>query len=65
MIVGDTMEEQLLKYLETMYDAKDLISINDALGLKTAEELRELQDTLNDLVDRYIVFKTKKDKYIL
>ena len=59
------MEEQLLKYMETMYDAKDLISINDALGLKSAEALRELQDTLNNLVDRYIVFKTKKDKYIL
>ena len=59
------MKEQVLKLLENIHEAKDLITINDMLGFTTAEELKELSDTLDELVDEYIVFKTKKDKYIL
>ena len=35
------------------------------MGLKTPEELKELQDTLNKLISEYKVFFTKKEKYIL
>ena len=59
------MRDQVLKLLENIHEAKDLITINDMLNLTTAEELKELSDTLDELVDEYIVFKTKKDKYIL
>ena len=59
------MKEQVLKLLENIHEAKDLITINDMLGFTTDEELKELSDTLDELVDEYIVFKTKKDKYIL
>lgn len=59
------MQEEIRKVLENIHEAKDIIQINDLLGLKTSEELRELQDALNELVDNYVVFKTKKEKYIL
>ena len=59
------MKEQVLKILENVYEAKDLITINDMLNLTTAEELKDLSDTLDELVNEYVVYKTKKDKYIL
>jgi len=59
------MKEQVMKVLENIHEAKELIEINDLLNLKTSEELRELQTVLESLVNEYIVFKTKKDKYIL
>ena len=59
------MKEQVLQCLENVYEAKDLMDLNDMLGLKTAEELRELQEVLDELVNDYVVFKTKKDKYLL
>ncbi len=59
------MKEQVLKILENVYEANDLITINDMLNLTTAEELKDLSDTLDELVNEYVVFKTKKDKYIL
>lgn len=59
------MRENVLNVLDNLYDAKDLIAINDLLNLNTPQELKELENTLNELIDEYLVFKTKKDKYIL
>ena len=59
------MKEEVLNLLKNIHEAKDLIEINDMLKLNTADELKELQDTLEELVNEYVVFKTKKDKYIL
>jgi len=59
------MREQILNLLKNIHEAKELIEINDLLGLKTSDELRELQENLNALVDEYLVFYTKKGKYIL
>ena len=59
------MKDKVLKLLDNIHEAKETIEINDLLGLKTADEYRELQNTLNDLVDEYLVFFTKKGKYIL
>ncbi len=59
------MKEEVLQKLESVYEAKDIIQINDLMGYQTAEELRELTDVLEELVSEYIVYKTKKDKYIL
>ena len=59
------MRENVLNVLDNLYDAKDLIAINDLLNFNTPQELKELENTLNELVDEYLVFKTKKDKYIL
>ena len=52
------MEEKLLKLLTNIHEAKTLIEINDLMGLKTPDELRELQDTLTKLIDEYKVFYT-------
>ncbi len=59
------MREKVLDLLKGIHEAKELIEINDLLGLKTADELRELEETLSELVEEYIVFYTKKNKYIL
>lgn len=59
------MRDKVLDLLKDIHEAKEVIEINDLLGLKTSDELRELQETLNGLVDEYLVFYTKKGKYIL
>lgn len=59
------MQEEIIKALESIHEAKELIEINDLMGLKTSEELKDLQDALEELVNNYTIFKTKKDKYIL
>lgn len=59
------MEEKVIEILDNIHDAKSLIEVNDLLGLTTALELKELENTLESMVQRYIVYKTKKDKYIL
>ncbi len=59
------MREQILELLENIHEAKEAMEINDLLGLKTVEEYSELQETLSELVNEYLVFYTKKGKYIL
>ena len=59
------MKEQILDLLKNIHEAKTLIEINDLLNLSTVEEYQELQKNINELVDEYKVFKTKKDKYLL
>ena len=59
------MRENIIKVLDNVYEAKDIIEINDMLNLTTSEELQDLQDELNKLVEEYIVYFTKKNKYIL
>ena len=59
------MKEKILKVLENIHEAKTLIKINDLLGLKTVEEYQELQKDIEELVNTYQVFRTKKDKYLL
>ncbi len=59
------MKEEIIAKLENIYEAKDLIEVNDLMGYQTAEELKELEETLESLVEEYIIYKTKKDKYIL
>ena len=59
------MKDQILDVLKDIHEAKTLIEINDLLGLKTADELKELQKNMEELVNNFLVFKTKKDKYLL
>ena len=59
------MREDIIRCLNDKKDALDIIEINDLLGFKSAEELKELQDELDKLVNEYVVYLTKKDKYIL
>ncbi len=59
------MKEEILKVLNNVYEAKTLIEINDLLNLTTVEEFKELTNNINELVDSYDIYKTKKDKYLL
>lgn len=59
------MREDILKVLEGIHEAKDAMEINDLLHLTSSEEYKEVCETLESLVQEYIVFKTKKEKYIL
>ena len=59
------MKEKILKILKNTKEAQDIITINDLLCLKTSKELQEVQEVLNELTKEFIVYKTKKSKYIL
>ena len=59
------MKEAVVEKLDDIHEAKTLIEINDLLGLKSPEELKDLQTCLEELVNSYVIFKTKKDKYLL
>ena len=59
------MKEKVIELLSNIHEAKELMEINDLLGLKSADELKDLQDVIKELVDEYVIFCTKKGKYIL
>ncbi len=59
------MKEQILEVLNNVHEAKTLIEINDLLGLTTVLEYQELQKNIEELVNDYQIYKTKKDKYLL
>jgi ribonuclease R len=58
------MENKILEILKnnkslTIYD------INDLLELKSSEELRNLQEILKQLEGKFLVYRSKKNKYML
>ena len=53
------MKDRIIELLENEYDALDVISINDKLGLTSVDELRELQGYLDELVQDLVVYQTK------
>ncbi len=59
------MKDKILDLMKGIHEAKEPIEINDMLGLKTADEYREMSKMLEELVNECLVYKTKKDKYIL
>lgn len=59
------MKEEVLHILKDVHEAKEAIEINDLLGLTTPEEYRVLEEVLEELVNDFLVYKSKKDKYIL
>lgn len=59
------MKEQIIETLKDIHEAKTLMEINDLLNLHTVAEYQELSKNLEELVNDYEVYKTKKDKYLL
>lgn len=59
------MREEVLKVLDNVYEAKDINEILDMLGYKTARDLQDLMAVLTELEEEYVIYKTKKDKYLL
>ncbi len=59
------MKDKIINILENSHEAKDAMAINDMLGLKSVDDYRNLVDLLEELTDKYVIYKTKKGKYIL
>ncbi len=59
------MKEQILNVMNDRYEALDVIEINDLLGLTTPEDLSRLNNALDALVKENLLYRTKKNKYIL
>ena len=59
------MKEQVLNVMNDRYEALDVIEINDLLALTTPEDLSRLNNALDALVKENLLYRTKKNKYIL
>lgn len=59
------MKEQIIEVLKDIHEAKTLMEINDLLNLHTVEEYKNLSKDINELVEEYELFRTKKEKYLL
>ena len=59
------MKEQVINVMSDRYEALDVIEINDLLQLTSPEDLSRLNSALCELEKDGIVYKTKKNKYIL
>lgn len=59
------MQNKILEYLENHNKAEDIITINDALNLTSAEDLKTLQEEIDKLVKKGLIHETRKQKYIL
>ena len=59
------MRDSILEFLEEKYDALEAMSIFNEMNLKETSDLTKLLEELEALVEEGIVFRTKKDKYIL
>ena len=59
------MREKVLELLKGSDKALDSIEIGNMLNLNTVSGMTSLLEVLKSLEDEYIVYKTKKDKYML
>lgn len=59
------MKEQVLNALKNIHKSLEPIEISNLLNFKTTGEYQDLCEVLDELVQDGLVFKTKKDKYIL
>jgi len=59
------MKEQILNVMNDRYEALDIIEINDLLELSTPEDLSRLGNAVEELVKENLIYKTKKNKFIL
>lgn len=59
------MKERIIEALNSLTEPIDFMELYHLIHLEHTDEINELQDALNNLCDEYIVYKTKKDKYML
>lgn len=59
------METQILELLQKEKKALSVNEINDALGFKTVDELKELLKVLNVMEDSLKIYRTNKNNYML
>ena len=59
------MEERVYEILKKENRALGVYEINDLLGLKTSDDLKELLECLENMIDNLKIYHTNKDKYML
>lgn len=59
------MKERVLKTLKTQVNAVTTAELVDLMGNLSPEEIKEVQDILNDMVQKSDIYYTNKGKYIL
>ena len=59
------LEDKILEILKKEKKALSVYEINDALGMTTVDELKELLKTLNTLEDNLQIYRTNKNRYLL
>ena len=59
------MREKVLEILKQSEKALDSIEITNYLGFKEVNEITSLLDVLNSLEEEGLIYKTRKDKYML
>lgn len=59
------MREKILETLEEYQEPIEFIDLYHMCHLDSVDDINELTDELNKLCDEYIVYRTKKEKYIL
>ncbi len=60
-----TLKDKILEILSKDASALSVSEIEESLGLKSVDELKELLKELNELEQEYKIYRTKKDKYML
>ena len=59
------MRELIIDALEPVLEPIEFIDLYHRCNIDAPEDIKTLQETLNELVEECVVFHTKKDKYIL
>ncbi len=58
------LEEKILDLLNRKNKALSIEELNHLLELKTVEEFRELEDTINKMCCEYTIYRTNKNRYM-
>ena len=59
------MRDKILEILSSSENALSSIELLEALNMNSVSELTSLYEVLNDLEDEALIYKTRKDKYML
>ena len=59
------MRENILNVLKNSSKALNIYEIQDALGIKDVDELRDLSSELRKLEDEAIIYHSNKDRYMM
>ena len=59
------MNEKVVEVLKNIDKALTIYEIQDKLNLKTVEEIRQLQESLNEMEKDAIIYHSNKDRYMM
>ena len=59
------MKELVLDILKKSDKALTTIEISDLMNLRDTEQIKELINVLNELTEKFIIYKSNKERYML